>query len=47
MGTEYKTSPKELKYYKLVEMPSNSSGKYTDGETVVTYTYENYLSICL
>lgn len=38
-GTDYATSAKTIDGYELNSTPSNASGQYTDGNTVVTYKY--------
>ncbi|PFE50949.1 cell wall anchor protein, partial [Bacillus cereus] len=40
VGKEYKTEPKEIPGYKLVEKPKNAEGKYEEGTTEVIYVYE-------
>ena len=40
IGTPYQTSPISVDGYKLTETPSNASGKYVEGTTIVKYYYE-------
>lgn len=40
VGTDYKTSAKEIKDYELVDVKGNETGKYIDGTIEVVYIYD-------
>ena len=40
IGTEYKTSAKEIEKYIFREVKGNETGEYTEEEIVITYVYE-------
>lgn len=40
VGDNYSTSAKTIDGYTLIETPANASGKYTKGNTTVTYKYK-------
>ena len=40
VGTEYKTSSKEISKYYLVETIGEETGSYSEEETVITYVYD-------
>ena len=45
INSEYKTHPKEIEYYKLIEeeLPENAEGKFVKDDTTVTYLYRKLL----